>query len=131
MWLFAKVFSMKFGGVASFGRHQRAIYESFLRKKSYFPPIRERFLPQKFPAIWYMSRNYLVIVVSFSGRVVVLHFGAKCSLTSVCKTILRLLTRQCSLTSPSSDNLLTRQCHATAYEQFTFLCVAKVTSYCQ
>ena len=51
LWLFVKVFSAKFGDVASVGitSEQSA---KFSPRKSYFPPIRESFLLRKFPAIW-------------------------------------------------------------------------------
>ena len=48
LWLFAKVFSMKFEGVASFGM---AIHEGISLQKLYFSPIRGSFLPRKFPAM--------------------------------------------------------------------------------
>ena len=50
LWLFAKVFSTKFGGVASFGDTIKQSTIVFSRK-SYFPPI---YLPQKFSAIQYL-----------------------------------------------------------------------------
>ena len=50
LWLFAKVFSAKFGGVVSFGAAQRAIRESF-SAKIISSPIRKSFLPRKLPAI--------------------------------------------------------------------------------
>ena len=52
LWLFAKVFSAKFGGVAPLVLQKQAIRKSFFPRKLYFSPIRESFLPQKFPAIW-------------------------------------------------------------------------------
>ena len=51
LWPFTKVFSAKSGGVASFGAAQA----SNPRKFSYFSPIRESFLPRKFPAIRYST----------------------------------------------------------------------------
>ena len=47
LWLFAQVFSAKFGSMA---QQKQTICEFSLRK-SYFSPICESFLPQKFPAI--------------------------------------------------------------------------------
>ena len=51
LWLFAKVFSTKFGGVASFDVAQASNLRKFSQQKSYFTRIRESFLPRKFPAI--------------------------------------------------------------------------------
>ena len=45
LWLFLKVFSAKFGGVASFGAAQVSNPRKFFPRKSYFLPIRESFLP--------------------------------------------------------------------------------------
>ena len=50
LWLSVKVFSTKLGGVVSFG-----IAKASNPRKSYFSPIRESFLPRKFPAIRYNS----------------------------------------------------------------------------
>ena len=47
-WLFAKDFSVKFGGVASFGTPQMSNLWKFSPRKSYFSPIRE-FSPSKVP----------------------------------------------------------------------------------
>ena len=55
LWLFAKVFSVKFGCVASFGVAKASNLRTFSQRKSYFSPIRVSFLPQKFPAIRYQS----------------------------------------------------------------------------
>ena len=44
-----KVFSVKFGGVASFGAAQESSPRKFSLQKLYFSPIRESFLPWKFP----------------------------------------------------------------------------------
>ena len=49
LWLFIKVFSMKFGGMASFGGISEHFTKVFLCK-SYFSPIHESFLPRKLPA---------------------------------------------------------------------------------
>ena len=54
LWLFAKVFPVKFGVAASFSAAQASNSRKFFLRKSYFSPIRESFLPWKFPAIWYM-----------------------------------------------------------------------------
>ena len=50
LWLFAKVSSVKCGGVASFGTAQASNPRKFSLRKS---PIYESFLPRKFFAIWY------------------------------------------------------------------------------
>ena len=52
LWLFANVFSAKFGGMVSFGAAKVSNLQKFFLRKSYFSPIRESFLPPKFPAIW-------------------------------------------------------------------------------
>ena len=44
LWLFVKVFSVKFGGVTF-------LAEQFSPQKLYFLPIHENFLPRKFPTI--------------------------------------------------------------------------------
>ena len=46
LWLFMKVFSVKFGAWHSLVRHKWAIRETFLRK-SYFSPIHKSFFPLK------------------------------------------------------------------------------------
>ena len=51
LWLFGKVFSEKFGSMASFGRTK-------VSNPEYFSPIRESFLPQKFPAVQYIVSKY-------------------------------------------------------------------------
>ena len=51
LWLFAQVFSAKFGSMAQQKR-------KFSLRKLYFSPIRESFLPQMFPAIWYFKNWY-------------------------------------------------------------------------
>ena len=51
LWLFAKAFSAKFGSVAYFGGAKASNPRKFSLRKSYFSPIRESFLPRKFPAI--------------------------------------------------------------------------------
>ena len=51
LWLFVKVFSVKFGGVVSFDTARAAKPQKFSPPKSYFSPNRKSFLPQKFPAI--------------------------------------------------------------------------------
>ena len=53
LWLFVKVFSVKFGGEASIGAAQASNLRTFSPQKSYFSPIHESFLPRKFPAIQY------------------------------------------------------------------------------
>ena len=54
LWLFAKVFSVKFGAWRPFAGQKRAICEVF-SAKIVFSPIRESFLPRKFPAIRYQA----------------------------------------------------------------------------
>ena len=51
LWLFAKVFSTKFGGVVSFGAAQANNPRKFSQRKPSFSPLHESFLPWKFPAI--------------------------------------------------------------------------------
>ena len=51
LWLFAKVLFTKFGGMVSFGVAKVSNLWKFSLQKSYFSPIHESFLPQKFPAI--------------------------------------------------------------------------------
>ena len=52
LWLFANVFSAKFGGVVSFGAAKVSNPRKFSPQKSYFSPIRESFLPPNFVIIW-------------------------------------------------------------------------------
>ena len=52
LWLYAKVFSMKFGAWRPLARQKRAIHESFLRENHIFHQFAS-FLPRKFPAIQY------------------------------------------------------------------------------
>ena len=54
LWLFANVFSVKCGGMASFGAAKASNPQKFSPQTLYFSPIRESFLPQKFPAIRYI-----------------------------------------------------------------------------
>ena len=56
IWLSAKVFSAKFGDVASLAAPV-SNSRKFSPWKSYFPPICERFLPRKFPAIQELSMH--------------------------------------------------------------------------
>ena len=51
LWLFMKVFSTKFGDVASFGTAKAGNLRKFSPRKLYYSPIRKSVLPQKFPAI--------------------------------------------------------------------------------
>ena len=60
LWLFTKVFSAKFGGVAPLALQKRAI------RKSYFSPIRESFLSQKFPAIRYVMQCTMIRYLTFT-----------------------------------------------------------------
>ena len=48
LWLFAQVFSAKFGGVASFGAAQRAIHESFLCENRIFHQFAKVFFLKSF-----------------------------------------------------------------------------------
>ena len=57
LWLIAKVFSAKFGSVASFGTAKANNQRKFSPQKSYFSPVHESFLPQKFPAVQYATLN--------------------------------------------------------------------------
>ena len=41
--------------MASFGAAQVSNLQKFSLRKSYFPPIRESFLPRKFPAMRYLA----------------------------------------------------------------------------
>ena len=68
LWLFTKVFSVKFGGVVSFSTARASNPRKFSPQKSYFSPIRESFLPGKFPAIWYIIRQHILtaVVLSYS-----------------------------------------------------------------
>ena len=50
LWLFTKVFSAKFGGMASFGMAKASNLRKF---SSYFSLICKSFFPQKLPAIQY------------------------------------------------------------------------------
>ena len=47
--LFVKVFSAKYGGVASLVRHKRAIHESFLRENRIFHQLAKVFFLESFP----------------------------------------------------------------------------------
>ena len=51
LWLFVEVFFAKFWGMASFGTAKVSNPRKFSLRKSYFSPIRESLLPQKFSAI--------------------------------------------------------------------------------
>ena len=54
LWLFAKVFSAKFGDVVSFGGTSEQSTKVF-SVKMFFPPICESFLPQKFLTVRYLG----------------------------------------------------------------------------
>ena len=45
LWLFTKLFSAKFGGVASVGAAKESNQQKFSPRKSYFSPIHKSFLP--------------------------------------------------------------------------------------
>ena len=51
LWLSTNIFSIKFGGVVSFGMAQVNNLHKFSPQKSIFTPIHESFLPRKFPTI--------------------------------------------------------------------------------
>ena len=51
LWVFVKVFSAKFVGMASVGVTKRSNPQKFSPRKSYFSPICQSFLPREFPAI--------------------------------------------------------------------------------
>ena len=55
LWLFAKVFSAKIGGVASFGAAKASNPRKFSPLQLYFPSICISFLSRKFPAIRYVK----------------------------------------------------------------------------
>ena len=63
LWLFAKVFSPKFGGMASFGTAKASNQQKFSSRKLYFSSIRESFLSWKFPSIWYLRMTTALIHV--------------------------------------------------------------------
>ena len=54
---FAKVFSAKFGGVASFGAAKASNPWKFSLQKLYFSPIHQSLLSRKFPNIWQYART--------------------------------------------------------------------------
>ena len=49
LWLFAKVFSAKFGGMASLARHKRVIRGTFLRGNRIFHQFAKVFSLESFP----------------------------------------------------------------------------------
>ena len=55
LWVFVKVFCVKFESVASLGAAKDSNPRKISQQKSYFSPICESFLPQKFPAIRYKN----------------------------------------------------------------------------
>ena len=55
LWLFAKVFPRNLGAWHSLAQQKWAIRENFLSKNRFFSNL-WKFLPQKFPAIWYILR---------------------------------------------------------------------------
>ena len=52
LWLFVKVFSAKFWGVASFGAAKVSNLQKFSPRKLYFSPLHESFLPRKYEWLW-------------------------------------------------------------------------------
>ena len=59
LWLFVKVSSVKFGGVASYGAAKASS-----PRKSYFSPIHETFLPaRKFSSVWYSVSDLAMSVI--------------------------------------------------------------------
>ena len=55
LWLFAKVFSVKFLGMVSFGAAKVRNLQKFSPRKPYFSPIHESYLPRKFCTIRYLQ----------------------------------------------------------------------------
>ena len=55
LWLFAEVFSVKFGCVASFDVAKVSNRQKFSPRKLYFSPIQKSFLPRNLFAIQYPS----------------------------------------------------------------------------
>ena len=60
LWLFAKVFSTKFGGVVFFGMAKASNPRMFSLRKSHFSPTSETFLPRKFSARRYEFLSILL-----------------------------------------------------------------------
>jgi len=64
LWLFSKIFSAKFGSVASFGAAKACNLRKISPRQLYFSPIYESFLPQKFPALWYVVYNSITTIIN-------------------------------------------------------------------
>ena len=61
--LFTKAFTVKFGGMVSFGVAQMSNPQKFSLQKSSFSPTRESFLPQKFPTTYIVDSGNLVFAI--------------------------------------------------------------------
>ena len=68
LWSLVKVFSTKFGGVASFGTAKASNPRTFSLRKSYFSPIHESFLPPTFSGIRYGVSVFSKNVFRFRGE---------------------------------------------------------------
>ena len=55
LWLCAKVFSAKFGGMVSLWRGESEQFAKVFSMKIVFLPIRDSFLPRKFPTSYMVS----------------------------------------------------------------------------
>ena len=62
--LFTKVFSMKLGGMASFGSDTSKQIAKVFSMKMLFPPNCESFLPGRFPAIRYSLTEKVVAIIT-------------------------------------------------------------------
>ena len=72
LWLFAKVFSAKFGGVVSFSTARASSPQKFCLQKSYFSPICEKFSPSKV-SHYTVHQHVLRWSVNFSkGKIVLI-----------------------------------------------------------
>ena len=71
LWLFAKVFSAKFGEMAYVGAAEGSNLQQFSLRKSLFFTNSQSFLPRKFPAIRYVLM-FLAHFSLFSAVVVLL-----------------------------------------------------------
>ena len=68
LWLNAKVFSVKFGDVVSFGTAKASNPRKFSPRKWYYSPICESILPRKFPAIRYRGCRDLSLKTTPNSR---------------------------------------------------------------
>ena len=76
LWLFVKVFSAKFGGVAPFGTTKASNLQKFPLRKPHFSLIPKSFLPRKFPTIRYVSCTHLVYCCMVRFHLLLLHTQA-------------------------------------------------------